>query len=323
MDRDQRWERVEVAYKAIVEGQGPRAKSASECVQASYASDVNDEFIVPTVIEGPDGSIGNIKADDSVVFFNFRPDRAREITRAIVDVDFTGFERDLVPTKFVCMTTYDVTIQGVQVAFGPQDIINTLGQYLSDRGMKQLRAAETEKYAHVTFFFNGGIEKPYEGEDRILIPSPKVATYDMQPEMSAYDLLDKLLAALDEDKYDLIVVNFANPDMVGHTGSIDATMKAIKTVDKCVGRLFEKVISLGGSGIITADHGNAELMVDLETGRPITSHSTNPVPFIVVGDEFKGRDLLTDGRLSDIAPTLLAMLKMDQPEEMTGHSLIK
>lgn len=323
MDRDQRWERVEVAYKAIVEGQGPRAKSASECVQASYASDVNDEFIVPTVIEGPDGSIGNIKADDSVVFFNFRPDRAREITRAIVDVDFTGFERDLVPTKFVCMTTYDITIQGVQVAFGPQDIINTLGQYLSDRGMKQLRAAETEKYAHVTFFFNGGIEKPYGGEDRILIPSPKVATYDMQPEMSAYDLLDKLLAALDEDKYDLIVVNFANPDMVGHTGSIDATMKAIKTVDECVGRLFEKVISLGGSGIITADHGNAELMVDLETGRPITSHSTNPVPFIVVGDEVKGRDLLTDGRLSDIAPTLLAMLKMDQPEEMTGHSLIK
>ena len=295
MDRDQRWERVQLAYQAIVEGQGPRAKSASDCVKASYAADVNDEFIVPTVIEGPDGSIGNIKAGDSVVFFNFRPDRAREITRAIVDVDFAGFE----------------------------DIVNTLGQYLSDKGMKQLRAAETEKYAHVTFFFNGGIEKPYEGEDRILIPSPKVATYDLQPEMSAYDLLDKLLAALDEDKYDLVVVNFANPDMVGHTGSIDATKKAIRTVDECVGRLFEKVISLGGSGIITADHGNAELMVDLETGRPITSHSTNPVPFIVVGDEFKGRELLTDGRLSDIAPTLLAMLKMDQPKEMTGHSLIK
>lgn len=323
MDRDQRWERVQLAYQAIVEGQGPRAKSASDCVKASYAADVNDEFIVPTVIEGPDGSIGNIKAGDSVVFFNFRPDRAREITRAIVDVDFAGFERNLVPTKFVCMTTYDATIQGVQVAYGPEDIVNTLGQYLSDKGMKQLRAAETEKYAHVTFFFNGGIEKPYEGEDRILIPSPKVATYDLQPEMSAYDLLDKLLAALDEDKYDLVVVNFANPDMVGHTGSIDATKKAIRTVDECVGRLFEKVISLGGSGIITADHGNAELMVDLETGRPITSHSTNPVPFIVVGDEFKGRDLLTDGRLSDIAPTLLAMLKMDQPKEMTGHSLIK
>ncbi|MBF1045979.1 MAG: 2,3-bisphosphoglycerate-independent phosphoglycerate mutase, partial [Peptostreptococcus sp.] len=194
MDRDQRWERVKLAYQAIVEGKGPRAKSASDCVKASYAEGVNDEFIVPTVIEGPDGSIGNIKAEDSVVFFNFRPDRAREITRAIVDRDFTGFERDLVPTKFVCMTTYDATIQDVQVAYGPEDIVNTLGQYLSDKGMKQLRAAETEKYAHVTFFFNGGMEKPYEGEDRILIPSPKVATYDLQPEMSAYDLLDKLLA---------------------------------------------------------------------------------------------------------------------------------
>ena len=197
MDRDQRWERVKLAYQAIVEGQGPRAKSASDCVKASYAEGVNDEFIVPTVIEGPDESIGNIKAGDSVVFFNFRPDRAREITRAIVDRDFTGFERDLVPTKFVCMTTYDATILDVQVAYGPEDIVNTLGQYLSDKGMKQLRAAETEKYAHVTFFFNGGMEKPYEGEDRILIPSPKVATYDLQPEMSAYDLLDKLLAALD------------------------------------------------------------------------------------------------------------------------------
>ena len=206
MDRDQRWERVKLAYQAIVEGKGPRAKSASDCVKASYTEGVNDEFIVPTVIEGPDGSIGNIKAEDSVVFFNFRPDRAREITRAIVDRDFTGFERDLVPTKFVCMTTYDATIQDVQVAYGPEDIVNTLGQYLSDKGMKQLRAAETEKYAHVTFFFNGGMEKPYEGEDRILIPSPKVATYDLQPEMSAYDLLDKLLAALDEDKFDLIVV---------------------------------------------------------------------------------------------------------------------
>ena len=237
MDRDQRWERVKLAYQAIVEGKGPRAKSASDCVKASYAEGVNDEFIVPTVIEGPDGSIGNIKAEDSVVFFNFRPDRAREITRAIVDRDFTGFERDLVPTKFVCMTTYDATIQDVQVAYGPEDIVNTLGQYLSDKGMKQLRAAETEKYAHVTFFFNGGMEKPYEGEDRILIPSPKVATYDLQPEMSAYDLLDKLLAALDEDKYDLIVVNFANPDMVGHTGSIEATKKAIQVASKQLKRL--------------------------------------------------------------------------------------
>ena len=229
----------------------------------------------------------------------------------------------LIPTKFVCMTTYDATMEDVSVAFGPESIVNTLGEYLSKNNKNQLRAAETEKYAHVTFFFNGGKEEPYKGEDRILIPSPKVATYDMQPEMSAYELLEKLLAALDEDKYDFIAVNFANPDMVGHTGDIAATEKAIKTVDECVGKLFEKVLSLGGSGIITADHGNAELMIDRLTKRPITSHSTNPVPFIVVGEEFKNHKLLTDGRLSDIAPTVLSMMNLDKPEEMTGHSLIK
>ena len=323
MDRDKRWERVETAYNAIVKGEGPKSESAIECVQASYDSGVNDEFIIPTVMTKNLEPVGKIEKDDSVVFFNFRPDRAREITRSIVDVDFEGFKRDLVPTRFVCMTTYDVTIEGVDVAFGPEKIVNTLGEYLAKNGKKQLRAAETEKYAHVTFFFNGGIEEPNEGEDRLLIPSPKVATYDLQPEMSAYELLDKLLAAIDEDKYDFIAVNFANPDMVGHTGSMEATAKAIKTVDECVGRLFDKVLGLGGSGIITADHGNAELMIDLETGRPITSHSTNPVPFIVAGEEFKNRDLLTDGRLCDIAPTILDMLGMDKPKEMTGHPLIK
>lgn len=323
MDRDKRWERVEVAYNALVKGEGPKAKSISKAIKESYESGINDEFIVPTVIEADDGSIANIKDGDSVIFFNFRPDRAREITRAIVDHDFDGFKRDLVKTHFVCMTTYDVTIEGVDVAFGPQDIVNTLGELLAKAGKKQLRAAETEKYAHVTFFFNGGIEEPNEGEDRLLIPSPKVATYDLQPEMSAYELLEKLLLAIDEDKYDFIAVNFANPDMVGHTGDLDATEKAIKTVDECVGKLFEKVFEKGGCGIITADHGNAELMIDSETGRPITSHSTNPVPFIVAGEEFKDCELLTDGRLCDIAPTLLTMLHMDQPKEMTGHSLIK
>lgn len=319
MDRDKRWERVEKAYDAIALGKGEKASSAAECIENSYKNGVNDEFVVPTVIDGG----AHLESGDSVVFFNFRPDRAREITRAITDRKFDGFKRDFIPTKFVCMTTYDSTMEDVEVAFGPEKIINTLGEYLADNGKTQLRAAETEKYAHVTFFFNGGIEEPNKGEDRILIPSPKVATYDLQPEMSAYELLDKLLEALDSDKYDFIAVNFANPDMVGHTGSMEATEKAIKTVDECVGKLFDKVLSLGGCGIITADHGNAELMIDHETKRPITSHSTNPVPFLVVGDKYIGRELLDDGRLCDIAPTLLDMMDMKKPQEMSGHSLIK
>lgn len=323
MDRDKRWDRVEKAYNAIAKSEGNYSESALECVKSSYAQDINDEFIVPTVITEDGAPVAKLEENDSMIFFNFRPDRAREITRALVDVDFDGFKRDRIPTDFVCLTTYDVTIEGVQVAFGPQDIVNTLGEYISDHGMNQLRAAETEKYAHVTFFFNGGKEEPYKGEDRLLVPSPSVATYDLQPEMSAYTLLDKLLAALDEDKYDFIAVNFANPDMVGHTGNIEATEKAIKTVDDCVGKLFDKVLSLGGSGIITADHGNAETMLDLITKRPITSHSTNPVPLLVVGEEYKDAELLTDGRLCDIAPTLLDMLHMEAPAEMTGHSLIK
>ncbi len=258
MDRDKRWERVEKAYNAIVNAEGNTAQSASKCIEDSYKAGVNDEFIVPTVILENEKPVGRVNENDSVVFFNFRPDRAREITRAITDKNFDGFERKLVATEFVCMTTYDATMQDVKVAFGPEDIVNTLGEYLSKNGKEQLRAAETEKYAHVTFFFNGGKEEAYKGEDRILIPSPKVATYDLQPEMSANNLLDKVLAAIDEDKYDFIAINFANPDMVGHTGVIDATENAIKTVDECVGKLYNKVLSIGGSGIITADHGNAE-----------------------------------------------------------------
>lgn len=323
MDRDKRWERVEKAYDAIVEAKGNTAESAIKCIEDSYAAGINDEFIVPTVILEDGKPAGKVNENDSVIFFNFRPDRAREITRAITDRKFDGFKRTLVATKFVCMTTYDATMEDVSVAFGPEDIVNTLGEYLSKNGKEQLRAAETEKYAHVTFFFNGGKEEAYKGEDRILVPSPKVATYDLQPEMSAYELLDKVLASIDEDKYDFIAVNFANPDMVGHTGVMEATEKAIKTVDECVGKLFKKLLSIGGSGIITADHGNAELMIDKLTKRPITSHSTNPVPFIVVGDEFKNAELLSDGRLSDIAPTVLSMMKMEKPKEMTGHSLIK
>lgn len=323
MDRDKRWERVEKAYDAIVEAKGNTAESAIKCIEDSYAAGINDEFIVPTVILEDGKPAGKVNENDSVIFFNFRPDRAREITRAITDRKFDGFKRTLVATKFVCMTTYDATMEDVSVAFGPEDIVNTLGEYLSKNGKEQLRAAETEKYAHVTFFFNGGKEEAYKGEDRILVPSPKVATYDLQPEMSAYELLDKVLAAIDEDKYDFIAVNFANPDMVGHTGVMEATEKAIKTVDECVGKLFKKLLSIGGSGIITADHGNAELMIDKLTKRPITSHSTNPVPFIVVGDEFKNAELLSDGKLSDIAPTVLSMMKMEKPKEMTGHSLIK
>ena len=320
MDRDKRWERLQLAYDAITLGKGEMASTPADAIDNAYGRGENDEFVLPTVV-----SKTTVQDGDSIIMYNFRPDRAREITRAFVDPSFDGFKRTktIKDLTYVCMTEYDAEMPNVEIAYPPETYKNTLGEYIADLGLRQLRIAETEKYAHVTFFFNGGVEQPNKNEDRILVPSPKVATYDLKPEMSAYDLLDKLLAALDEDKYDLIVVNFANPDMVGHTGSIEATEKAIKTVDECVGRLFEKVISLGGSGIITADHGNAELMVDLETGRPITSHSTNPVPFIVVGDEFKGRDLLTGGRLSDIAPTLLAMLKMDQPKEMTGHSLIK
>ena len=323
MDRDKRWERVQLAYEAMVTGKGNTATSAKEAIEKSYAEDKIDEFVVPTVIVDENGQpIGLIKENDSIVFGNFRPDRAREITRALVDTDFVGFERPNMNTFFVCLTTYDVTIKNVHVAFKPQSLENTLGEYLAKNGKSQLRTAETEKYAHVTFFFNGGVEEANEGEERLLVPSPKVATYDLQPEMNAPELTEKVLAKIDEDKYDFIVLNYANPDMVGHTGVVEAAIKAVETVDTCVGKVVDKIVSKGGSVLITADHGNAELMQDPETKTTITAHSTNPVPFIVVGEEFKTANLREGGRLSDIAPTVLDMMNLKKPEEMTGQSLI-
>ncbi|PBI39756.1 phosphoglycerate mutase (2,3-diphosphoglycerate-independent) [Clostridioides difficile] len=322
MDRDKRWERVELAYNAMVRGIGEKANSIEEAIQNSYDDGKNDEFIMPTVIMKDDKPVGSIKENDSIIFFNFRPDRARQITRALVCEEFDGFKREDIKSFFVCLTEYDITIENVHIAFGPQSLANTLGEYLAKNGKTQLRAAETEKYAHVTFFFNGGVEEPNKGEERLLIPSPKVATYDLKPEMSAYELTDKALEKLGEDKFDFIVLNFANPDMVGHTGSIEAAVKAVETVDTCVGKLVDKIVELGGSAIITADHGNAEYMLDPETGKTVTAHSINPVPFIVVGQEYESAKLLDGGRLSDIAPTVLDMMKLEKPEEMTGHSLI-
>lgn len=320
MDRDKRWERVNLAYNALVKGMGEVASSATEAIENSYANNKTDEFVLPTVIMQSGKPVAKIQENDSVIFFNFRPDRAREITRSIVDTDFSGFEREYFKTHYVCMTQYDVTIKGVHVAYTPETYSNTLGEYISKLGLKQLRIAETEKYAHVTFFFNGGVEAPNEGEDRILIPSPKVPTYDMKPEMSAYEVTDALVAQILAKKYDVIVVNYANPDMVGHTGIIDAAVKAVETVDKCVGRVADAMLSVGGSMIITADHGNVEEMIDPETGAPQTAHTTNPVPFIVVGEgDVRLRE---SGILADIAPTLLDMMNLPLPKQMTGKSMI-
>lgn len=320
MDRDKRWERIEKAYDALVYGKGNFAASAVSALEKSYEDGVTDEFVVPTVILEAGEPVATVKENDSVIFFNFRPDRAREITRAIVDVDFDGFERTYFKTFYVCLTQYDITIKNVEVAYKPQTIENTLGTYVSNLGKQQLRIAETEKYAHVTFFFNGGIEAPNKGEDRILVPSPKVATYDLMPEMSAYKITEKLLAALDEDVYELIILNFANPDMVGHTGIIEAAVKAVETVDECLGKITDKLLSLNGNFIVTADHGNAEEMLTAE-GKPMTAHSTNKVPCIIGGTS--ATDLEMDGRLCDLAPTLLTMMGLEAPEEMTGHSLLK
>ncbi len=317
MDRDNRWERVETAYAAMVYGEGVQAASAVQAVADSYAAEVTDEFVVPTVVDKG----GMIGANDSVVFFNFRPDRAREITRTFVDPDFTGFERKkgFFPLTYVCMTQYDATMPNVQVAFKPQSLANTFGEYISKHGLTQLRIAETEKYAHVTFFFNGGVEKQYPDEDRILVKSPKVATYDLQPEMSAYEVTDKLLAAIAEDRYDVIILNYANCDMVGHTGIFDAAKAAVEAVDKCVGRVTDAILAKGGVALITADHGNADHMFD-EDGSPFTAHTTNPVPFCVVGYPCKLRE---GGRLADIAPTMLKILGLPQPQEMDGRSIIE
>ena len=324
MDRDNRWERVEKAYAAMVYGEGVQNADPVAAVEASYAADVTDEFIVPVVCAGTDGTI---KENDAVVFFNFRPDRAREITRTLVDPDFSGFDRKngFFPLTYVCMTQYDATMPNVQVAFKPQVLTNTLGEYLSNNGLTQLRIAETEKYAHVTFFFNGGVEKEYPGEDRALIHSPKVATYDLQPEMSAYLVTDELLSRLDSGKYDVVILNFANCDMVGHTGVFDAAVKAVEAVDECAGKVIEKALSMGGTVLLTADHGNADKMYEAD-GSPFTAHTTNPVPFLVISADERlapGKIQLREGgRLADIAPTMLQILNLPQPAAMTGKSLL-
>ena len=316
MDRDNRWERIVKAYSAMVYGKGVEADCPVQAVEDSYKNDVTDEFVLPVVVKGGD----TIKADDSVIFFNFRPDRAREITRTFVDPEFDGFEREngFFPLTFVCMTQYDATMPNVDVAFKPQSLNNTIGEYLSNKGMSQLRIAETEKYAHVTFFFNGGVEKQYEGEDRILVKSPAVATYDMQPEMSAFEVTEKLIPAIKSGKYDMIILNYANCDMVGHTGVFDAAVKAVEAVDNCVGQVVDAITEMGGVALITADHGNADRMIDVD-GEPFTAHTTNPVPFCVVNYDCKLRE---GGVLADIAPTMLEILGLPQPEEMTGTSLI-
>ncbi len=317
MDRDNRWDRVEKAYAAMVYGEGVEADCPVCAIKNSYAQEVTDEFVVPAVIKGG----ATIKPNDSVIFYNFRPDRAREITRALVDPDFKGFERKngFFPLNYVCMTQYDATMPNVEVAFKPQTLENTLGEYISNLGMEQLRIAETEKYAHVTFFFNGGVEKQYPGEDRILVKSPAVATYDLQPEMSAYEVTEKLVPAIKSGKYDMIILNFANCDMVGHTGVFEAAVKAVEAVDTCVGKVIDAVKETGGVALITADHGNADKMID-DDGEPFTAHTTNPVPFCVVGYDCELRD---GGRLADIAPTMLQIMNLPQPEEMDGKSLIK
>ena len=316
MDRDKRWERLAKAYATVAQGEGPKAASATAGIEASYEAGVTDEFVVPFTIEGVDG---RISAGDGVIFANFRPDRAREITRAIIDEDFPYFERPASarPVHFACMAQYDATI-AAPVAYPPESIDDTLGQVLAQRGLRQLRIAETEKYAHVTFFFNGGVEEPNQNEERILIPSPKVATYDLQPEMSAEEVTQALLAELDKDKFDVVILNFANPDMVGHTGVLEAAIKAMEKVDNCVGRVVERVLALDGSVCICADHGNLEKMAEPD-GEPNTAHTTNPVPFLLISKE---KHELHQGILADIAPTMLELLHIPQPKAMTGKSLI-
>ena len=322
MDRDNRWDRVERAYNALTRGEGGTAVSAAAGIQASYDAEVNDEFVEPFVVVEDGKPVATVKDNDSVIFFNFRPDRAREITRAFCDDDFKGFARDRrLNLTYVCFTDYDDTIANKLVAFKKEAIVNTFGQFLADHDMTQARIAETEKYAHVTFFFNGGVEEPNKGEDRILVPSPKVATYDLQPEMSAPAVCDKLVEAIKSGKYDVVIINFANPDMVGHTGIEDAAIKAIETVDACVGRAVDAVREMDGVLFICADHGNAEQLVDYETGTPFTAHTTNPVPFILVNAD-PSYKLREGGCLADIAPTLIELMGMEQPKEMTGKSLL-
>ena len=321
MDRDKRWQRVQKAYNAIVYGEGIKSGSSINAIESSYQKEVFDEFVEPTVITNMDKPIATIEDGDSVIFFNFRPDRAREITRAIVDKDFNEFETKKMNLYFVCFTNYDETMPNVHIAFKKEPIMNTLGEVISKAKGKQLRIAETEKYAHVTFFFNGGEEKQYEGEDRILVPSPKVETYDLKPEMSAYEVCDKVVDAINSKKYNCIILNFANPDMVGHTGSLSAAIKAVETIDECVGKIYDAIDSQKANLIITADHGNCEQMIDYKTGEPHTAHTTNLVPLVLISERENIK--LKEGKLCDLAPTILELMGIEQPEEMTGNSLIE
>ena len=321
MDRDNNYDRVKLAYDALTKGEGNTAESGPAGIQASYDVEKTDEFVVPTVVVKDGAAIGTIKDKDSVIFFNFRPDRAREITRAFCDDDFKGFDRERLDVKFVCFSDYDPTIPNKEVAFHKIAVTNTFGEWLAANGLTQARIAETEKYAHVTFFFNGGVEEPNAGEDRILVNSPKVATYDLKPEMSAYEVCDKLTEAITSDKYDVIIINFANPDMVGHTGVEEAAIKAVEAVDECVGKAVEALKSVDGTMFICADHGNAEQLVDYETGAPFTAHTTNEVPFILVNYD-EAYTLREGGCLADIIPTLIEVMGKEQPVEMTGKSLL-
>ncbi|MBQ8197496.1 MAG: 2,3-bisphosphoglycerate-independent phosphoglycerate mutase [Clostridia bacterium] len=323
MDRDNRWERVQKAYDMMTKGDGEKIENVREYVLKSYENGVTDEFIVPAHVYKDGKAVGLIEEGDSIIFFNFRPDRARQITRAISEPNFDGFVRStgFLAPNYVCFTRYDASFTNVKIAFKPQVLTNTLGEYIASKGLNQLRIAETEKYAHVTFFFNGGVEKPNENEDRELIASPKVATYDLQPEMSAYEVTDKVIEKLDEGKYDVVILNFANCDMVGHTGVFDAAVKAVKTVDACVGRVVNKILELDGCAILTADHGNADKMLEKD-GSPFTAHTTNQVPFVVIGNAFKHATLKEGGILADVAPTLLDMMGLEKPAEMTGNSLL-
>jgi len=324
MDRDNRWERETLAYNAMVFGEGNKFKTVQKAIENSYEAEEFDEFVKPIVlVDENNEAIGKICDNDSCIFFNFRPDRAREITRALTDDEFDNIDRrkgKIKNLKFITMTEYDETIKNVVVAYKKEAIVNTLGEYLSKKDKTQLRIAETEKYAHVTFFFNGGEEKTYNGEDRILIESPKVPTYDEKPEMSAYEITDKVIEAIESEKYDLIIMNFANGDMVGHTGNMEKTIEAVEAVDECLGRIIAVLEEKGGEAIITADHGNCEQMIDLKTGEAVTSHTTNRVPIIVTSTRVKG---IESGALTDLAPTVLALMGIEKPNEMTGKALIR
>jgi len=321
MDRDKRWDRTQKAYEAIVMGKGIKAFTPEEAVDKAYERGETDEFVKPTVLMTQDNKpITEVAHGDSIIFFNFRPDRARQLTRAFVDVNFKGFERKVNPkTFFVCMTLYDEDIENVQVAYKPVKLEDIFGEVISRHGFEQLRLAETEKYAHVTFFFNGGNEKAFPGEERILIPSPKVATYDQKPEMSAYEVTERAVKEIQKNKYHCFIINYANPDMVGHTGDFEAAVKAVEAVDECVGKVVNSLLKQDAVVLITSDHGNCEQMIDYETGEPHTAHTTNPVPFLLINSKFKK---VRDGRLCDIAPTMLHLMGIEKPDSMTGESLI-